>query len=350
MAIAVPLKIGPIEVSPGLLLAPMEDVSDLPFRVICKRMGANIVYTEFVNAEGLIRSEDALGRARRKLAFLEEERPIGIQLYGASDLSMEQAARIAASLEPDILDINCGCWVSNVALRGAGAGLLREPTRMRDVVKRVIGVTDRPVTVKTRLGWDGDSIRIVEVARMLEDIGVRALTVHCRTRAQGHKGAVDYDWIPRIKEAVAIPVIVNGDINSAEDVKEAFEATGSDAVMIGRGAIRHPWIFRESLEFLNSGQQPPPPSMAERIRLCQEHLHLSVEHKGERGGVIGMRRHYAGYFRDLPQVSLLRAELVQQKTVRDVEDRLAQLGETAGETVSETASQDSSARETAAAA
>ena len=337
-----PLKIGPVVVSPGLVLAPMEDVSDLPFRVICKRMGANIVYTEFVNAEGLIRSDNALDRARRKLAFLEEERPIGIQLYGAADHSMEKATQIAAALEPDIIDINCGCWVSNVALRGAGAGLLRDPQRMRDVVASVIAATDRPVTVKTRLGWDSGSIHIVDVARMLEDLGVCALTVHCRTRAQGHKGEVDYDWIPRIKEAVAFPVIVNGDIESPADVKEVFAATGSDGVMIGREAIRHPWIFRDSVHYLSTGQELPPPTLAERIRLCLDHLQLAVEHKGERGGVFGMRRHYAGYFRGLPRAARLRAELAQMKTAGDIESRLNFLRDLRSE--------DGRAREAAAAA
>ncbi len=326
MSIDAPLIIGPVSVAPGLLLAPMEDVSDLPFRVICKQMGANIVYTEFINAEGLIRSDSqVLSRARRKLAFHAEERPIGIQIYGAAELSMEKATRIAAACEPDIIDINCGCWVSNVALRGAGAGLLKEPQRMREVVASVIAATDCPVTVKTRLGWDGSSIRIVEVARMLEDIGVRALTVHCRTRAQGHKGDVDYSWIPRIKDAVSIPVIINGDLMSAEDVKDAFDSTGCDGVMIGRGAIRHPWIFREARHFLESGKTLPPPAIEERIGLCLEHLRLSVEHKGERQGVVGIRRHYSGYFRGLRDAARLRAELAQLKTARDVEARLMQL-------------------------
>ena len=330
MSVDTPLRIGPVDVAPGLLLAPMEDVSDLPFRVICKQMGADIVYTEFINAEGLIRSDSqVLSRARRKLAFDEEERPIGIQIYGAAELSMEKATRIAAACEPDIIDINCGCWVSNVALPGAGAGLLKEPARMREVVTSVIGATELPVTVKTRLGWDGSSIRIVEVASMLEDIGVRALTIHCRTRAQGHKGSVDYSWIPRIKEAVSIPVIINGDLTSAEDVKDAFVSTGCDGVMIGRGAIRHPWIFREARHFLKVGETLPPPAIGERVRLCREHLRLSVEHKGERQGVVGIRRHYSGYFRGLRDAAKLRSELAQLKTASEVEARLMELQESA---------------------
>ena len=315
-------KIGPVEVSPGLLLAPMEDISDLPFRMICKSMGADIVYTEFVNAEGLAR---AAPRTRQKLEFCAAERPMGIQIYGASELSMEQATQIATAQEPDIIDINCGCWVSNVALRGAGAGLLRDLPRMREVVSRVVRSTHLPVTVKTRLGWDVESIRIVEVAQMLEELGVRALTVHCRTRAQGHKGAVDYSWIPRIKAAVSMPVVLNGDVRSPEDVERAFAESGCDAVMIGRSAIQHPWIFREVRHYLETGELLSQPSLKERAELCLRHLQLSLEHKGERQSLIGMRRHYAGYFRGMPGAAQLRAELASYKEVVQVWERLREL-------------------------
>ena len=320
------LTIGAVRVSPGLLLAPMEDVSDLPFRVICRRLGADIVYTEFVNAEGLVRElESGRRRTHDKLKFLPEERPFGIQIYGASELSMEKAAEIATAAGPDLLDINCGCWVSNVALRGAGAGLLRDLPRMRDVVSRVQSATHLPVTVKTRLGWDAGSIRIVEVARMLEGIGVKALAVHCRTRAQGHKGEVDYRYIPMIKEAVSIPVILNGDLTRAEDVAAAFADTGCDAVMVGRGAIRHPWVFRESRHFLATGGHLPDPSARERSEVCLEHLRLAVRERGERQAVISLRRHYSGYFRGLRQASRLRAELSQYREAAAVEDRLEEL-------------------------
>lgn len=318
------LKIGPIQVSPGLLLAPMEEVTDLPFRVICKRLGADLVYTEFVNAEGLIRQAQS---TRHKLRFLEAERPIGIQLYGAAGLSMEQAAELAAAQQPDLIDINCGCWVSDVALRGAGAGLLRDLPRMREVVSRVVRSTRLPVTVKTRLGWDSESIRIVEVARTLEDLGVQALAVHCRTRAQGHKGEADHSWIPRIKEAVSIPVILNGDVASPQDVERAFATTGCDGVMIGRGAIQNPWLFREARLFLDSGQLPPPPAFPERAALCLEHLRLAVEHKGEPQALAALRRHYSGYFRQLPGASRLRAELAGYRAVSQVEERLLELAE-----------------------
>ena len=322
------LEIGPVKANPGLLLAPMEDVSDLAFRMLCKSLGADVVYTEFINAEGLVREDpDGPRRTSAKLKFLEAERPIGIQIYGASELSMEKAARIAASREPDLIDINCGCWVKNVALRGAGAGLLRDLPRMQEVVSRVVRATHLPVTVKTRLGWDAESIRIVEVARMLEGEGVRALALHCRTRAQGHKGAPDYSWIPRIKAAVSIPVILNGDVTSPEDVVDAFAATDCDAVMIGRGAIRHPWIFREARHYLESGERLPSPTLKERAALCLHHLEFAVEHEGERAALVALRRHHAGYFREMPGASRLRAELAHYRDLAQLRDRLCQLGE-----------------------
>jgi tRNA-dihydrouridine synthase B len=322
------LQIADIKVQPGLLLAPMEDVTELPFRLICRELGADIVYTEFVNAEGLLReSPDGPRRTFNKLRFLEEERPLGIQLYGATSLSMEKAAEIASEQRPDLIDINCGCWVSNVALRGAGAGLLRDLPQMKEVVRRVISATDLPVTVKTRLGWDQSSIRIVEVARMLEDLGVQALSIHCRTRAQGHKGQVDYSWIAKVKEVVSMPVILNGDIVSPQDAKNAFDTTGCDGVMIGRAAIAHPWIFREARHYLETGELLPEPTLKERAELCLKHLELCVEHGPERYALIGMRRHYAGYFRGLRGASQLRAELNNYKELAPLVERLQQLRE-----------------------
>jgi tRNA-dihydrouridine synthase B len=240
---------------------------------------------------------------------------------------MEQAAHIAAAQEPDLIDINCGCWVKNVALRGAGAGLLKDLPRMREVVARVVRSTHLPVTVKTRLGWDAESIRIVEVAQMLEDLGVQALTVHCRTRAQGHKGSVDYSWIPRIKTAVSMPVVLNGDVTTPADVERAFAQTGCDAVMIGRSAIQHPWIFRETRHYLETGEQVPEPTLKQRVELCLQHLQLAVEHKGQRQGLIDMRRHYAGYFRGLPGTAQLRAELARYQDLEPLQERLQELHE-----------------------
>jgi tRNA-dihydrouridine synthase B len=224
---------------------------------------------------------------------------------------MEGAATMAESFHPDIIDINCGCWVKDVAMRGAGAGLLRDLPRMEKIAATVVNAVKTPVTLKTRLGWDASSIRIVDVARMCEQVGVAALTVHCRTRDQGHKGPVDYSWIPRIKEAVSIPVIINGDIVNPVQVKKVLDETGCDAVMIGRGAVLNPWIFRQTKHFLSTGELLPEPTVRERVDLLREHLRLSVEYKGERAGVIELRKHYSGFLRGMPNVSRIRMELMQ---------------------------------------
>jgi len=304
------LRIGPVCVRPGILLAPMEDLTDSPFRLICKRLGAALVYTEFTNAQGLVRDDPARpGRALGKLRFAAEERPLGIQLYGADARAMARAAEIAAAVGPDLLDVNCGCWVRSVALQGAGAGLLRDPAAMRAVVASVVRATSLPVTVKTRLGWDAASIRILDVARMLEDAGIQGLTVHCRTRAQGNSGPVDWSWIARLREVVRIPVILNGGLAEAADVARAYATTGCSGVMIGRGAVQHPWIFREAGSLLLDGIAPPPPSMVERVDLCLAHLGLAVAHGGERYALVSLRRHYAGYFRHLRGAAALRREL-----------------------------------------
>ncbi len=302
------MKIGPIDIEHGLFLAPMEDVTDLPFRVVCKRLGAEVVYTEFVNSEGLVRGSD---RTRKKMLFWEEERPVGIQIYGGDIDSMAGAAQLAESFGPDFIDINCGCWVRDVALRGAGAGLLRDLPKMERIASTVVNAVRLPVTLKTRLGWDAESIRIVDVAKMCEAVGIQALAVHCRTRAQGHKGPVAYEWIPRIKEAVTIPIIVNGDILSPQDVKNVFVSTGCDGVMIGRGAITNPWVFGQTRQYLRTGALPPEPTLEERVALLREHLNLSVEIKGERRGVIELRKHYAGLLRGLPHIAKVRMELMQ---------------------------------------
>ena len=302
------MKIGGIHIDRAILLAPMEDVTDLPFRVMCKRLGADIVYTEFVNSEGLVRGSK---KTRQKMTFREEERPIGIQIYGGEVASMQGAAELAESFQPDLIDINCGCWVKDVALRGAGAGLLRDLPRMERIASTVVNTVRVPVTLKTRLGWDEKSIRIVDVAKMCEQVGIRALTVHCRTRDQGHKGSVDYSWIPKIKQAVSIPVIVNGDIISPQNVRQVFDETGCDGVMIGRGAVVNPWIFLQAKHFLATGTLLPEASLEERVDLLREHLRLSVDFKGERAGVIELRKHYAGFLRGLPHVSRIRMELMQ---------------------------------------
>jgi len=313
------MKIGRLEIDNPLALAPMEDVTDLPFRLVCKKLGADLVYTEFVNSDGLIR--DSI-KAREKMKFLDEERPFGIQIYGAEESSMEQAASIAESLSPDLIDINCGCWVKDVALRGAGAGLLKDLPRMEKIVLSVVRNVNVPVTVKTRLGWDQESIRITEVAQMLEDCGVKAMTIHCRTRSQGHKGDPDFSHIPAVKSAVSIPIFANGSIDSAEKVDRVFRETGCDGVMIGRGAIDNPWIFAQAKHFMKTGESMASPSLRERIETLLEHLRNSIVHKGERKGVIEFRKHYAGYLRGYPYASKLRAELMAFVEVSPVEDRV----------------------------
>jgi tRNA-dihydrouridine synthase B len=318
------MKIGGINIDRGVFLAPMEDVTDLPFRRICKMLGADLTYTEFVNSDGLVRGSR---KTAKKMFFQEEERPIGIQIYGGDVSAMEGAARMAESYQPDLVDINAGCWVRDVAMRGAGAGLLRDLPRLEHMVSTVVRAVKTPVTVKTRLGWDQHSIRIVDVARMCEANGVAALTLHCRTRDQGHKGEVDYSWIPRIKEAVSIPVIANGDIVTPQDVRRVFETTGCDAVMIGRGAISNPWIFRQAKHFLATGELLPEVTVEERVELLKEHLRLAVEYKGERIGVIELRKHYAGFLRGLPHVAKIRMELMQFTEAAPILDHLTRFME-----------------------
>lgn len=313
------MKIGTYEIDHAVLLAPMEDVTDVAFRLICKRLGADVTFTEFVNAEGLVRDSE---RTKQKMIFSDEERPFGIQIYGGNEDSMEGAARMAEAFGPDLIDINCGCWVKNVVGQGAGAGLLRDITKMQRVVSAVVNAVQIPVTVKTRLGWDESSIQIVDVARMIEDTGAAALTVHCRTRAQAHKGAPDYSWIPMIKQAISIPVIVNGGIDSPEIAWRVFESTGCDGVMVARGAIQNPWIFREIKHYFSTGGNLSPPTLEERIELLIQHLNLSVAYKGERRGVIEFRKYYSGYLRNVPGVSKLRAELMTHTALNPILERL----------------------------
>jgi tRNA-dihydrouridine synthase B len=302
------MRIGTIDIPKAVLLAPMENVTDIPFRLVCKKMGADLMFTEFVNSEGLVRKSKT---THKKMAFLEEERPFGIQIYGGTDVSMEGAARIASALSPDLVDINCGCWVKNIAGHGAGAGLLRDLPRMRRIIEAVVRSTDLPVTVKTRLGWDEASIMIVDVARMVEDAGAKALTIHCRTRSQGHSGTADYTRIPEVKRAVSIPVIVNGGIDTPTIAGEVFAQTGCDGVMVARGAVNNPWIFREIKAFITDGTLIPPPDAGERFDVLLDHLALSVRYKGERTGVLEIRKYYSGYLRNLPGIAKIRHELMQ---------------------------------------
>jgi tRNA-dihydrouridine synthase B len=312
------MKIGPIEVEQGLLLAPMEDVTDPPFRRICKQLGADIVYTEFISSEGLIR--DAR-RSNQKLTLYDDERPVSIQIFGGDDGVMAEAARIAEAAGPDFIDINCGCWVKNVVARNAGAGLLRDLPAMERIARTVVDAVKLPVTLKTRLGWDRSSIRIVEVAQMVEQAGIQALAIHCRTRDQGHEGAASWEYIEQVKKAVSIPVILNGDVKSPQDVVRAF-ATGADAVMIGRAAIANPWIFGDAKRYMATGEIPEPQSLDERIRVALEHLRNSIEYKGDRYGIIEFRKYWGGYLHAMPLASTVRKELVVMNTLEEIERRI----------------------------
>ena len=313
------LKINKIEVDKAVLLAPMEDVTDISFRLVCRELGADIVYTEFVNSEGLVRANQ---KTHQKLKIIEEERPVGIQIYGANINSMVGAAKIAEAENPDIIDINAGCWVKNVVGCGAGSALLKDPAYMQQLVREVVNSTELPVTVKTRLGWDENSIQILEVARRMEEAGAVALTIHCRTRKAGHSGEADWSWIPRIKEVVSLPVILNGNIFSAQDVKKAFDETGADGVMIARGAIGYPWIFKEAKELLSTGIVSTVIDEELRIKTCLRHLELSIKVKGERRAVIEHRKFYSGYLKGLYNASKTRNDLMKFIDYAGVEDLL----------------------------
>ena len=313
------LTIDNINIEKAILLAPMEDVTDVSFRLVCKELGADIVYTEFVNSEGLVRNSE---KTHKKLEIVNEERPVGIQIYGGAINSMIEAAKIAEVESPNLIDINAGCWVKNVVGNGAGAGLLKDPEFMQKLVKGVIDNVSLPVTVKTRLGWDDKNIKIIEVAKRLEDVGVKALTIHCRTRAMGHKGEADWTWIPRIKEVVKIPVILNGNVLTAQDVKQAFEETNADGVMIARGAIGNPWIFKEAKELLKDGKISTIIDEDLKIKTCLKHLKLAIKVKGERRAVIEHRKFYSGYLKALPNVSIIRQSLMTVLEYPAVEDIL----------------------------
>ena len=313
------IEIGKIKLNKALCLAPMEDISDRAFRRLCKEFGADIVYTEFVNSDGLIRNNK---KTRDKFILNDYERPIGIQIYGSNIEAMTESAKIVEEEQPELIDINAGCWVKKVAGRGAGAGLLKDPAYMQEMVESVVKSVKTPVTVKTRLGWDENSILILEVAKRIEDAGARALTIHCRTRKQAHNGTADWSWVNRIKEVIKIPVILNGGIYQASDVSEAFETTAADGVMIARGAINHPWIFREAKDLMLKGIEPPRLQADERISTALKHLRYSMEIREERYAVITFRKYYAGYLKGLFNASSVKRELMNHTAYSDVEDTL----------------------------
>lgn len=323
-------KIGNIELGEfPLLLAPMEDVSDPPFRRLCKMHGADMLYSEFISSEGLIR--DAI-KSRQKLDIFDYERPVGIQIFGGDEEAMALSAKIVATVNPDLVDINFGCPVKKVVSKGAGAGVLKDIDLMVRLTKAVVNSTSLPVTVKTRLGWDEQSINIEEVAERLQDVGISALTIHARTRSQMYKGHSDWSYIAKVKNnpRIHIPIFGNGDIDSPEKALEYRNKYGIDGIMIGRAAIGYPWIFNEIKHYFATGELLPSPTIADRVEAAKNHLLWSVEWKGERQGVVEMRRHYANYFKGIPNFKEHRHKLVtldaSQEVVKALDNVLEVLG------------------------
>ncbi len=306
------MKIGDIDLGDKpLFLAPMEDVTDPSFRFMCKREGADVVYTEFISCDGLVR--DA-AKSRAKLGIFDYERPVGIQIYGHEIEPMVGAAVIAEEARPDIIDINFGCPMKKIAARGAGSGMMRDVPRMVEMTRRIVEAVKTPVTVKTRLGWDEESKNIEDIALRLQDTGIAALTIHGRTRAQLYRGEADWTLIGKVKNnpAIRIPIIGNGDINSPQKAAECFDRYGVDGIMIGRATYGRPWIFREIKEYLRTGVAIPQPSVLERVEIAKLHLTKSIEFKGERVGILEMRRHLSSYFKGLPDFKSTRQKLVTE--------------------------------------
>ncbi len=321
------VKIGSVSLGKfPLLLAPMEDVSDPPFRAVCKAEGADLMYTEFISSEGLIR--EAI-KSQKKLDIFDEERPIGIQIFGGDEQAMGMAARIVEATGPDLLDINFGCPVKKVVCKGAGAGVLKDVDLMVRLTRSVVRSTRLPVTVKTRLGWDRQSLNIEEVALRLQDEGIAALTIHGRTRMQMYKGEADWSLIAQVKNnpRIHIPIFGNGDIDSPRKALEYKNRYGVDGIMIGRAAIGYPWIFKEVRHFLETGNLLDPVGVAQRVAVCREHLRRSVKWKGEKLGLLEMRRHYAQYLRGLPNIKAYRQQLVTLEDAGAIEDLLSQIQE-----------------------
>jgi tRNA-dihydrouridine synthase B len=321
-------EVGRIRLDRPILLAPMEDVTELPFRRLCRRHGADVVYTEFVSSEGLIR---AAARTRAKIALSPDEHPVGIQIYGNREAALVEAARISEAVEPDLIDINFGCPARKVACSahgiGAGSGLLRDPDLLLSLTRAVVRAVSLPVTVKTRLGWDDSSIIIEDLARRLEDTGIAALTLHARTRCGRFRGQADWSWIEKVKRAVSIPVVGNGDVREPQDAARMFRETGCDAVMIGRAAIGNPWIFARARAYLATGVDPGEPDLEARIEAYLQLLSETVADKGEPRGVYEMRKHLSGYLKGVPQVSALRAQLMREITSEGVRRAIADFQE-----------------------
>lgn len=321
------VKIGNIDLGEfPLLLAPMEDVSDPPFRYVCKKNGADMMYTEFISSEGLIR--DA-AKSRQKLDIFEYERPIGIQIFGGDIDHMREASEIASAAGPDLVDINYGCPVKNVVCKGAGSSLLQDIDKMVKMTDAVVKASHLPVTVKTRLGWDDNTKNVYEVAERLQDVGIQALTIHGRTRAQLYKGEADWSLIREIKRnpRIKIPIFGNGDVDSPEKAANWRMEYEIDGIMIGRAAIGYPWIFREVKHFFKTGEHLPGPTIEERIEVCRTHLDKSLEWKGPKTGIFEMRRHYANYFKGLPDFKPYRMRLVAEPDINNIYSILEEVAE-----------------------
>lgn len=327
------VKISDIEIGEfPLLLAPMEDVSDPPFRAVCKQSGADLMFTEFISSEGLIRHAE---KSVQKLDIYDYERPIGIQIFGDKIESMREAAAIAEEADPEIIDINYGCPVKKVACKGAGAGILLDLPKMQEMTAEIVKRVNKPVTVKTRLGWDHSTIKIQEVAHRLQDVGIKALSIHGRTRKQMYKGEADWSYIAEVKNdpGIHIPIFGNGDIDSPQKALEYKEKYGVDGIMIGRAAIGYPWIFNEIKHYLKTGELLASPSLEERVKVAIQHLDFSVEWKGERQGLFEMRRHYTNYFRGIPNFKPTRTILVESESYQEVKEVLLQITEMYSEVI-----------------
>jgi len=321
------VKIGSVELGEfPLLLAPMEDVSDPPFRALCKEQGCDMMYTEFISVEGLIRDAK---KSVQKLDIYDEERPIGIQIFGANIDSMMQAAEIVEAAQPEVLDINYGCPVKKVTSKMCGAGILQDIPKMVRLTEQVVKATNLPVTVKTRLGWDEKTEYIEEIAERLQDVGIKALSIQGRTRKQMYKGQADWTRIGRIKEnpRIHIPIFGNGDINSPEKAVEYKNRYGVDGIMIGRASIGYPWIFREIKHYMATGELLPPPTVKERVAAAKQHLLHSIEWKGQTLGMLEMRRHYTNYFRGFPHIKPYRTQLVTNPNPEEIMEVLEMIEE-----------------------
>lgn len=319
------MKIGNLQLPDrAVLLAPLEDITDLSYRLICRKMGADMVFTEFISSDGLVRDAE---KSINKMRLYEEERPVGIQIFGNDLHQMVAAAQMAEEARPDTIDINWGCPVRKVVVKGAGSGILKDIPKMIAITAAVVKAVKIPVTVKTRLGYDETNKPIVEVAERLQDVGIAAITIHGRTRSQMYSGVADWTLIGAVKAnpRMKIPVIGNGDIDSPQKAKAMFDQYGVDGIMIGRAAIGNPWIFTSVKAYLNQGILLPPPEISERINICLQQLRKAVETKGERKAILEMRKFYTGYFKGIPHFKQVRMELMQMTTPEEIENRLKKL-------------------------